>query len=299
MTIAQQIEADEMLARAINEQQKATVALADKQTTNQNDELHKQNAIKKAINNIERTRVARENVRLNLERHREEEEKANKAKQERERLLKVIDDKAKMERDRLLKVIEGRENFDTDSHRKSNNSMSEGSLEDNKNEEFLGKPQGSFSSYSCATPKRDRYGKLTIQNPQPIVQSELYEQFKKQADYDAKNEARKQQQGIKEEKENDKSKDEFSRNRKQMHSPSVTCFSCATKGHVGVPCSKLVHDPLFQEVNPEVVYPHERVQFVNTGDRVEQRNQATSPIQYTEIGRDESKPQPQNKHKTQ
>ena len=46
MTRAQEIEADEMLARAIYEQEKATVALADKKTKSQAEEIQKTNRSK-------------------------------------------------------------------------------------------------------------------------------------------------------------------------------------------------------------------------------------------------------------
>ena len=60
MTRAQQIEADEMLARAIYEQEKATVALADKKTKGQAEEIQKQTDLRQAIDNMERPRMARQ-----------------------------------------------------------------------------------------------------------------------------------------------------------------------------------------------------------------------------------------------
>ena len=59
MTKPQQIEADEMLARALYEQEKATVALADKKTNNYTEELKKQRDLRQAIDNTERTRIAK------------------------------------------------------------------------------------------------------------------------------------------------------------------------------------------------------------------------------------------------
>ena len=64
MTRAQQIEADEMLARAIYEQEKATVALADKKTKSQAEEIQKQTDLRQSINNTERARMARQEGKI-------------------------------------------------------------------------------------------------------------------------------------------------------------------------------------------------------------------------------------------
>ena len=95
MTRAQQIEADEMLARAIHKQEKATVALADKKTKSQAEEIQKQTDLRQAINNMERTRMARQEVKENLDKMQVSKDRETRARLEQERLLKVIEDKRK------------------------------------------------------------------------------------------------------------------------------------------------------------------------------------------------------------
>ena len=97
MTRAQQIEADEMLARAIYEQEKATVALADKKTKSQAEEIQKQTDLRQAIDNMERARMARQEVRENLDNMQVSKDRETRARLEQERLLKVIEDRENFE----------------------------------------------------------------------------------------------------------------------------------------------------------------------------------------------------------
>ena len=102
MTRAQQIEADEMLARAIYEKEKATVALADKKTKSQAEDIQKQTDLRQAINNMERARMARQDIRENLDKMQVSKGRETRARLEQERLLKVIEDR---EISRQLKLI--------------------------------------------------------------------------------------------------------------------------------------------------------------------------------------------------
>ena len=97
MTGAQQIEVDEMLARAIHKQEKATVALADKKTKSQAEEIWKQTDLRQAINDMERVRMARQEVKENLDKIQVSEDRETRARLEQERLLKVIEDRENFE----------------------------------------------------------------------------------------------------------------------------------------------------------------------------------------------------------
>ena len=86
---------------------------------------------------------------------------------------------------------------------------------------------------------------------------------------------------IKEQRNNEHDREQVHRQiniRQQAHSSLVTCFSCATPGHVGVSCTKLNRHPLFKEVSPNMVYQHEKIQYIPTKEHAEVQDHATSPI---------------------
>ena len=163
MTRAQQIEADEMLARAIYEQEKATVALADKKTKSQAEEIQKQTDLRQAINNMERARMARQEVRENLDKMQVSEDRETRARLEQERLLKVIED---------------RENFET------TNTDKETKPRHHQPKKEPSEPLEFDPSYKS----RDEQGARNI------VQSTLYDDYMRQANFDMMKEQRNNEQ---------------------------------------------------------------------------------------------------------
>ena len=204
--MAQQIEADAMLARAIDEQEKARVTQAGKEASSQ---------IK--------------------------EERECRTRQEQERLLRVIKD---------------RENFELRSNDRDKSSKPR-------------LPEQQFSETAPAPLPRDIKSQEK-QNANNVILSTQYDDYVNQANANARTD-----QGKGDRKGNPERQANL---RQGARSPIVTCFSCATSGHVGVPCSKLNHYPLFRERNPDIIYPHERIQYLATNEHADVQDRATSPI---------------------
>ena len=66
-------------------------------------------------------------------------------------------------------------------------------------------------------------------------------------------------------------------------------FMCNSCGHVGVPCTKLNGHTLLKEVSPNMVYPHEKIQYIPTEEHAEVQDRATSPTFLKERVPDENK----------
>ena len=97
---------------------------------------------------------------------------------------------------------------------------------------------------------------------------------------------------MKEQRNNEQNREQVYRQinlRQQAHSMLVTCFSCATPGHVGVLCTKLDRHPLFKEVSLNMVYPHEKIQYIPTEEHAKVQDHATSSIFPKEKTLDENK----------
>ena len=206
MTMAQQIEADAMLARAIDEQEKARVTQADKEASSQ-------------------------------------------IREERER-------RTRQEQERLLRVIKDRENFELRNNDRDKSSKPR-------------LPEQQFSETAPAPLPRDIKSQEK-QNANNVILSTQYDDYVNQANANARTD-----QGKGDKKGNPERQANL---RQGARSPIVTCFSCATSGHVGIPCSKLNHYPLFRERNPDIIYPHERIQYLATNERADVQDRATSPI---------------------
>ena len=71
---------------------------------------------------------------------------------------------------------------------------------------------------------------------------------------------------------------ETSRQRENLKSPIYTCFTCTSPGHLGVPCSKLAQHELFGNPAPDYLYPHDKIDFIATSDKLVTRDQASSPV---------------------
>ena len=163
--------------------------------------------------------------------------------------------RARLEQERLLKVIEDRENFET------TNTDKQMKLRHHQPKKEPSEPLEFDPSYKS----RDEQGARNI------VQSTLYNDYMRQANFDV----------MKEQRNNEQNREQADRQinlRQQAHSLLVTCFSCATPGHVGVPCTKLDKHPLFKEVSPNMVYPHEKIQYIAIKEHAEVQDHATSPI---------------------
>ena len=167
-----------------------------------------------------------------------------------------------------MKVIEDREHFET------TNTDKETKPRHHQPKKEPSKPLEFDPSYK----PRDEQGARNI------VQSTLYiyNDYMRQANFDA----------MKEQRNNEQNREQVHRQinlRQQAHSLLVTCFSCATPGHVGVPCTKLDRHPLFKEVSPNMVYPHEKIQYIPTKEHTEVQDRTTSPIFPKERTLDENK----------
>ena len=97
---------------------------------------------------------------------------------------------------------------------------------------------------------------------------------------------------MKEQRNNEQNREQANRQinlTQQAHSPLFTYFSCTTPGYVGVPCTKLDRQTLFKEVSPNMVYPHEKIQYITTEEHAEVQDHTTSPIFLKERASDENK----------
>ena len=144
-------------------QEKATVALADKKTKSQAEEIQKQTDLRQAINNTERARMARQEVRENLDKMQ---------------VSKDRETRARLEQERLLKVIEDRENF------KTTNTDKEMKPRHHQPKKEPSEPLEFDPSYKS----RDEQGARNI------VQSTLYDDYMRQANFDTMKEQRNNEQ---------------------------------------------------------------------------------------------------------
>ena len=200
---------------------------------------------------MERARMARQEVKGNLDKIQ---------------ISKDRETRARLEQERLLKVIEDRENFETTNPDK-----------EMKPRHYQPKKEPSEPlEFDPSYKPRDEQGARNI------VKSTLYDDYMRQANFDT----------MKEQRNNEQDREQVHRQinlRQQAHGLLVTCFSCATPGHVGVLCTKLNRHPLFKEMSPNVVYPHEKIQYIPTEEHAEVQDCATSPIFPKERTLDENK----------
>ena len=120
---------------------------------------------------------------------------------------------------------------------------------------------------------KDKEQSYFAQNQKPITKSEMYNDYIRKENV--------QRNGKRYNREKDKESGEHKikhfKERENAVGPIYTCFACATPGHVGIPCSKLAHHELFSNPLPDYLYPHDKINYVDTSKKPIMRDQATSP----------------------